>query len=321
MKKLANFIDLLKSVPNIFIQTHDFPDHDAVASAFGLQALLASYGVASRLAYSGVIQRDSLRQMIERLGIEIRHAGYYQDACAASIITVDGVAGNRNIKNLDGKVIAVVDHHETKAPRGLMYCDIKPRLGSCSTLIFQYFEKLKVRVPDAVATALLIGIGIDTASLTRGAISHDVIAYFRLMKNADNEFANYTLRNNIQKKDLDFFKFGIEKVRIEGEFAFCYFPEGCNQNLMGIIANFFLSLNEVYFVVLCAMNDAKISFSVRSEKREWNAAAIIQKALEGIGFGGGHHDMAGGIISDAALFDEPAVAKKIAAILNAAAPK
>ncbi len=321
MKKLLNFIDLLKGIKNIFIQTHDFPDHDAVASAFGLQALLASFGVASRLAYSGVIQRDSLRQMIERLGIEIRHAGYYEDACEAAIITVDGVAGNRNIKSLSGKVIAVVDHHETKAPHGLMYCDIKPRLGSCSTIIFQYFEKLKIKVPYNVATALLIGIGIDTASLTRGAVSHDVIAYFRLMKNADNEFVNYTLRNNIQRKDLDFFKYGIEKVKIDGELAFCYFPEGCNQNLMGIIANFFLSLNEVSFVVLCAMNETKISFSVRSEKPEWNAAGIIQKALEGIGFGGGHHDMAGGIISDPSLFDERAFTKKIMVLLDAGTAK
>ncbi|HNY10080.1 MAG TPA: DHHA1 domain-containing protein, partial [Candidatus Wallbacteria bacterium] len=274
-------------------------------------------GAASRLAYSGEIQRDSLRQMIERLGIEIRHTGYYETAADASIITVDGVAANHNINGLSGKIIAVVDHHETKAPPGLMYCDIKPRLGSCATLIFQYFEKLKVKIPSSAATALSIGIGIDTSSLTRGASPNDAKAYFKLMENADNEFVNYTLRNNIQKKDLEFFKHGIDAIKIEDEFAFCYFPEGCNQNLMGIIANFFLSLNEIRFVVLCAKNGSKISFSVRSEKRKWNAAEIIRETLDGIGFGGGHRDMAGGVIQDASLFDENRIIKKFVDILNA----
>ncbi len=52
------------------MQTHDFPDHDAIASAFGLQGVLAGAGVPSRIVYAGDLQRDSLRRMIRDLGIE-----------------------------------------------------------------------------------------------------------------------------------------------------------------------------------------------------------------------------------------------------------
>jgi nanoRNase/pAp phosphatase (c-di-AMP/oligoRNAs hydrolase) len=38
---------------------------------------------------------------------------------------------------------------------------------------------------------------------------------------------------------------------------------------------------------------------VRNESEGWNASRIVQEALEGIGFGGGHADMAGGIIREA----------------------
>lgn len=64
----TGLLDTLKSEEFIFIQTHDYPDHDAVASAFALQRLLGHFGVASRLVYSGDIQRESLLQMIRISG-------------------------------------------------------------------------------------------------------------------------------------------------------------------------------------------------------------------------------------------------------------
>lgn len=42
---------------HIYIQTHNFPDPDAIASAFGLQRLLALYDVQSTLCYDGRIDK------------------------------------------------------------------------------------------------------------------------------------------------------------------------------------------------------------------------------------------------------------------------
>ena len=41
----------------VYIQTHNFPDPDAIASAFGLQKLLKHYGVDSTLCYAGRIDK------------------------------------------------------------------------------------------------------------------------------------------------------------------------------------------------------------------------------------------------------------------------
>lgn len=43
---------------------------------------------------------------------------------------------------------------------------------------------------------------------------------------------------------------------------------------------------------------------MRNEKKGVSAAYIIQEVLNGIGFGGGHIDMAGGIIKDITKFNE-----------------
>lgn len=37
----------------VYIQTHNFPDPDAIASAFGLQELLKYRGVETKICYKG----------------------------------------------------------------------------------------------------------------------------------------------------------------------------------------------------------------------------------------------------------------------------
>ena len=59
--------------------------------------------------------------------------------------------------------------------------------------------------------------------------------------------------------------------------------------------------------MLCARNRGVINISVRSEREEWNASRVVQAALQGIGFGGGHADMAGGIIADPQAVDGPSL--------------
>ena len=162
----------------------------------------------------------------------------------------------------------------------------------------------------------MVGLEVDTSLMTRGVNKSDVVAYSGLYVLSNMKFVNSLLRNFIQVKDLQFYKMAIEKVRIIDKYAFCYFHKGCNQNLLGIIGDFFLSINEVDFVFLCADNNSVINFSLRSEMHSWNAAIIIQEVLKGIGFGGGHSDMAGGIIKDKHLFKEDEILVKLSNILK-----
>ena len=69
-------------------------------------------------------------------------------------------------------------------------------------------------------------------------------------------------------------------------------------------------------VVLGAINGNQVHFSVRNESGEWNAARFIQEALADSGFGGGHQDMAGGLIPDARLFDKDQLYAKMRTLLN-----
>jgi len=68
--------------------------------------------------------------------------------------------------------------------------------------------------------------------------------------------------------------------------------------------------------VLCARNNGVINVSVRSEREEWNASRVVQAALDGIGFGGGHADMAGGIIRDPGELDGPRLQARFRQVLQ-----
>lgn len=298
MGRLSELLGVIGARRPVYVQTHDFPDHDSVASAFGMQGILGRSGVPSRIVYGGDVQRDSLRRMIRDLGIEVVPAAAVAMSASDPIVIVDGCKGSKNVTELPGDEIAVIDHHDVKSPDNVAFIDIRPDRGACSTLVHGYWTEAGEQIPVPVATALMIGINMDTALLTREVSRDDIQAYADLYTIADIRLENSILRNSIQTKDLAFYRHALENVQISDRIAFCWFPAGCNQNLLGILGDFFISLEEAEFVILCARNAQVINVSVRNEREGWNASRIVQKALEGIGFGGGHADMAGGVIRE-----------------------
>jgi nanoRNase/pAp phosphatase (c-di-AMP/oligoRNAs hydrolase) len=298
MGRLDDLLGIISERRPVYVQTHDFPDHDAVASAFGMQGVLSRRGIPARIVYAGDLQRDSLRRMIRDLGMDVIHAGEVEMSPADPIVIVDGCKGSKNVTDLPGDEVAVIDHHDVKSPDNVPFVDIRSDRGACSTLICDYWAEAGEAIPGAIATALMIGINMDTALLTRQVSRYDIQAYADLYTLADMRLENSILRNTIQTKDLAFYRQALSSVEINGGIAFCWFPDGCNQNLLGILGDFFISLEEVEFVVLCARNASVINVSLRSEREDWNASRVVQKALDGIGFGGGHADMAGGMIRE-----------------------
>jgi len=321
---MAPVHDLLAALAGrreIIVQTHNFPDPDAVATAFALADILQRRGFATRIVYDGTIQRDSLQRMIADLGIAVTPASAASVRSGDPIVIVDGCKGSKNVTDLPGQEIAIVDHHLVTAPEDVPFRDIRSGLGACATLLVTYYGDLDLEIPRRVATALLIGLLTDTDLLQRGVSREDTEAYARLYRLADIPLVNNILRNKIQEKDLGFYRRAIDKVRVEDRIAWCYLEEGCNQNLLGILGDFFLSVAEVDFVLLAARNDARINLSARSERSDWNASLAVQDMLAGIGFGGGHADMAGGIVADAGLFDPDAMRARLGGILTKATAK
>jgi nanoRNase/pAp phosphatase (c-di-AMP/oligoRNAs hydrolase) len=302
----------------LFIQTHNFPDADAVASAFGLKNLLAvRWGFEAELIYDGSIQRYSLLRMIKDLGIPIRHNSEAGLTERDRIIIVDGCKSYKNVTDLTGWEIAIVDHHEVEKPDDIPMADIRHHYGACSSIIAEYWRDSGTPLPRETATALLIGLLQDTEHLTRGVCDADIDMFNLLYRKADSELVSASLRNTMERNDLPVFALAINRLLMDRTLAFCYLPEGCPPALLGMLGDFLLSLEEVTLVTLFARNGDRINVSFRNEIPDINAAELIKDVLEGIGTGGGHREFAGGVVFNSGDFDERMLFDRIGKLAGA----
>ncbi|MDC7233184.1 MAG: DHH family phosphoesterase, partial [Spirochaetales bacterium] len=151
-------------------------------------------------------------------------------------------------------------------------------------------------VPRARASAMHIGLARDTDLFTRGMTGKDLSALSFLFPFSDLELVNSILRNNIQLSDLAYYRQVLENLMEYKGLALCYLPGGCPQNLMGILGDFILSLQEIHFAALFANNSEAISISFRNNWSDKDASLIMKQFTAGKGRGGGHREMAGGIL-------------------------
>ena len=280
----------------VVIQAHDFPDHDAVGAAYALAQLLRHDGIEPTLSYGGTIQSASLAEEIETLKIPIEAAAAAGIQPNAQIIVVDGFVGNSNISGLPGEIYGVIDHHSPPEPPSIRFHDIRDGVGACCTIVYSYFVETGVEIPYPAATALLIGIMMDTGFMTRGVTQQDMDAFTELFFKGDWHMGSRLLKNSLSLRDLGLFREAINACVVAGDFCFVPVTKECTQEVMALVADFFLGLRELHFVVVVEPDRDEYRISVRSEDLDRPADVIIRQALAGIGTGGGHIHMGGGSI-------------------------
>lgn len=293
-ENLQELIELIKG-HKVFIQTHNFPDPDAIASAFGLQVLLDHFGITTVICHHGHVERTVTANMVSAFNIKMSEDNDIADMSESDfIITVDSQKGNSNIKDLIGDEVACIDHHPIFfEAESYKYKDIRI-VGATASIITDYYRKSGTEMPKDVATALLYGLKCDTSDFTRGVTEFDLDAYQYLFPRADNGIIRRLQAAKFQYEELDNFALSMQRVETFGGVAFVYLNFECADAFMGIVSDFILDIDAVYFVVVYSERGSGIKFSVRSELDDMSAGRIISDALDGIGIGGGHDTMAGG---------------------------
>ena len=296
MSPFDTLLAILDRDRQVVIQAHDFPDHDAVGAAYALSRLLRARDIDAVLSYGGAIQSNSLAEEIELLKIPIKAASQAGIRKDAQIIVVDGFVGNSNIAGLPGEVVGVIDHHVPPVPPVTPFHDIREDMGSCSTIVYQYVRDAGIEIDRSVATALLVGLMMDTGFMTRGVSEYDIEAFSDLFFRGDWQTGTRLLKNSLSIRDLGLFREAINECVIAEDFCYVPLTKECTQEVMALVADFFLGLREVHFVVVVEPDREEFRMSVRSEDPERPADVIIKLALDGIGTGGGHIHMGGGSV-------------------------
>jgi len=295
-----HLVELLKG-RKVYLQTHNYPDPDALASAYGMQVFLRAYGVDSTICYAGNIEKNSTKRMIEEFGIEVVHIDDLKNMKATDyIVTIDAQKYNSNITDFPGDEVACIDHHPTMIPCFYQYSDIRI-CGACSSIVAEYFKSSGVSLDTNTATALLYGIRMDTDSFNRGVTDFDIAMFAYLHKIANNHKITALYNSNMEIEDLYAYGEAIRNIKIYDNVGFASISFDCPDGLIAMISDFILGLDIVELSVVYATRSGGYKFSVRNETDVYHAGMITQKALQGIGGGGGHFSMAGGFMTKEGL--------------------
>jgi pheromone shutdown-related protein TraB len=297
--KLKEILETQSPGKKVVVQTHDFPDHDAVAAAFALTELLKRFGFEPSILYRGEIRSHSLTTMICELAIPLTQVSgdlAPPELINCPCVVVDGNPANANAREVTLNLAGVVDHHGNSAQPACPFIDIRPDYGSSSAMLAGYWKEAGLVPGPGIATALLMGIEMDTDFLSRRVSKNDLDAFYRLFFIGDWQGASRIVKTSLCKADLPVLKMAVNNARIEGTLFFTHLTVNCSQELISILADFFLRLREITVTVIVEIKGEDHHVSVRSRDQGISAAKIIREALKDIGAGGGHDHMAGGAL-------------------------
>lgn len=284
--------------PKVYIQTHNYPDQDALASAYGLQELLRFKGIESVICYQGEIDKANTISMTEELGLALYDVDDLPITPDDEIILVDGQKGNVNLEELVGVEIACIDHHPMQDTDSYRFYDIR-KVGACATVIAEYFLENDIPVSEKAATALVYGIKMDTANLMRQTTDADVDMFCAMYKKANLDLIRKFESNSLILTDLDAYREALKDLKIYGQnIGVANVGTGCSEAMMGTLSDFIMSLDVVDFSVVYSYRAGGLKLSVRSELSGVDAGEVVRRALSGYpGGGGGHAGMAGGFVA------------------------
>lgn len=294
--KLSDFL----SYDDIYIQCHDNPDADTIASGFALYQYYTSQGKNVNLIYSGrfQIQKSNLTIMIDRLSIPIRYVTPFELSLDKELlITVDCQYGAGNVTHIYAKNIAIIDHHQVEI-EDIENSLIMSNFGSCSTIVWQLLCDAGFSLEDnaELSTALYYGLFTDTQQFTE--IYNPADKDMRDSLKYTHSIINLLRNSNLSSSELEIA--GIAMIRTiynETNRYSLIKSQRCDPNILGLISDMCIQVDNVDMCVVYNELDDGIKFSVRSCVKETKASDLAEFLAEGMGSGGGHLEKAGGFIS------------------------
>ena len=285
----------------ITIQAHDNPDADAIGSGYALYEYFLQKGKKVRFIYSGRyrIKKANLKLLVEELQIPIEYAEPSTEKIQGLLVTVDCQYGAGNVTLFPADEVAVIDHHQKEETReNVIYSEIRPVLGSCSTLIWKMMkeENFEIESCKSVGTALFYGLYSDTNQFAEMNHPHDLDMRDDILY--DKNIINMLKYSNLSLEELEIAGIALNQYIFQEDHQYAMIQaQPCDPNILGLISDFLIQVDKIHTCVVYNTSEEGMKFSVRSCVREVKANELAQFLTENVGTGGGHIDKAGGFIN------------------------
>ncbi len=211
----------------------DFPDPDALSSAWTYQLIAEQYDIKCDITYAGTLSHQENIALVKLTNlpatrtplqsIKNRDLSAYQ-----GYVLVDNQGTTSTLINAIQEagipLIAIVDHHNLQGDFKSEFVDIRPAVRATATIFTQYLQSGLLELDSSMsehvncATALMHGLHSDTNRLMQ-AKEEDFMAAAYLSRFYDGQLLNTILRANRSKRVMDVIERSLRNRMVQNNFS------------------------------------------------------------------------------------------------------
>ncbi len=211
----------------------DFPDPDALSSAWAYQLIAQQHHIQCDIVYAGALSHQENIALVKLTNLPAKRWGVQtlkdRDlSLYRGCVLIDNQGTTSHLMHLVKQagipITVIIDHHSTQGDLEAEFTDIRPHTRATATILTQYLQagllKLDSNNDEHIkcATALMHGLRSDTNRLMQ-AQEEDFLAAAYLSRFYDVQLLNAVLQTARSKRVMDVIERSLKNRVVQNNFS------------------------------------------------------------------------------------------------------
>ena len=301
------------------ILLQDFPDPDALSSAWAYKLIAEQYDILCEMIYAGALSHQENITLVKLTGLPLQRwtleTTKTKDlSLFQGCVFIDNQGTTCNLTEFilgaGVPIAAVIDHHNLQGEMNAEFTDLRPDIRATATILTEYLQAGMLTLDSGIsqhvkcATALMHGLRSDTNAL-RQAQEEDFLAAAYLSRFYDPQLLNAVLQSSRSKWVMDAIERSLKHRIVQNNFSIAGigYLRYDDRDSIPQAADFLVTEENVHTAVVYAIvhdKDEEIEVvigSLRTNKLTLDPDEFIKEAFgqdaQGRFFGGGRSQAGG----------------------------
>ncbi|MEG3941202.1 MULTISPECIES: DHH family phosphoesterase [unclassified Microcoleus] len=301
------------------ILLQDFPDPDALSSAWTYKLIAEKYDIQCEIIYAGTLSHQENIALVKLTGLPLQRwtletAKTKNLSAYKGCVFIDNQGTTCNLTEFilgaGIPIAAVIDHHSLQGEMNAEFTDLRPEIRATATIFTEYLQAGMLAFDSSIsqhvkcATALMHGLRSDTNAL-RQAQEEEFLAAAYLSRFYDSQLLNAVLQSSRSKWVMDAIERSLKHRIVQNNFSIAGigYLRYDDRDSIPQAADFLMTEENVHTAVVYAIvhdKDEEIEVvigSLRTNKLTLDPDEFIKEAFgknaEGRFFGGGRSQAGG----------------------------
>ncbi len=305
--KANELMEKVDDYDTLGVVLHDSPDPDAISSGLALQYLAEEKDTEVNIMYSGSINHQENKALINRLDLDLRKVEVEKtEKDGSTVYNTITEEGDISLNEFDGvamldttftnskimsaypeqEVDIVIDHHEgwenvEERLRG--FKDIRTDRGAVASIMADYFKTLDIEPDEKVATSMAHGILTDTLDFdpnSRDFSTRDIENLSYLYEFIDRSSLEDIRKTTISLSTADILARAINNREKKGTNIYSYLGEVEDTDAIPQATDYLKKLEGVTTSITYGLVDDRIRLSARNSDIKLNIGKELERVFE-----------------------------------------